>query len=285
MKCKSFIQSVYNKVEGASLRMKQHRCIMCDKLYSSSQSLWNHKQKCKKKQPIPQYSLQETPENEDNRLETIKIQSHEIDDILEKGMWKMKDEIWNYLLDEGRRTWKGGSVPTWNNVINEKDDPSEQEEEEEEDEEEEKTFRDIVKKDEKRLGEEIDKLSQDLKFNKIAGEIYSLVNSYFNTGLKYKIDKERQRETNIKDLFEILERFSGMDLLKISTIWQLVEKIENIRYIVKILFEAMEIEDDKEKSRKLFSSRIANEEYQELRNNLNPESIKTMLLKRKDTVI
>ena len=47
----------------------------------------------------------------------------------------------------------------------------------------------------------------------------------------------------------------------------------------------MEIEDDKEKSRKLFSSRIANKEYQELRNNLNPESIKTMLLKRKDTII
>ena len=124
----------------------------------------------------------------------------------------MKDEIWNYLLDfnEGRRTWKGGSVPTWNNVINEKDDPSEKEEEqkeEEEDEEEEKTFRDIVKKDEKRLGEEIDKLSQDLKFNKIAGEIYSLVNSYLNTGLKYKIDKERQRETNIKVLFDILVCF------------------------------------------------------------------------------
>ena len=117
--------------------MKQHRCIMCDKLYSSSQSLWNHKQRCKKKYliPIPQYSIQETPENEEDRLESIKIQSHEIDDILEKGMWKMKDEIWNYLLDfnEGRRTWKGGSVPTWNNVINEKDDLSEQEEDVEED--------------------------------------------------------------------------------------------------------------------------------------------------------
>ena len=191
-------------------------------------------------------------------------------------------------FNEERRIWKGGSIPTWNNVINEKDDPSKQEEdveEEEEDEEEEKTFRDIVKKDEKRLGEEIDKLSQDSKFNKIAAQIYSLVNSYFNPGQKYKIDKEKQRETNIKDLFEILKRFSGMDLLKISTIWQLVEKIENIRYIVKILFEAMEIEDDKEKSRKLFSSRIPNEEYQELRNNLNPESIKAMLLKRKDNII
>ena len=268
--------------------MKEHRCIMCDKLYSSSQSLWNHKQKCKKKQPIPQYSIQETPENEEDRLESIKIQSHEIDDILEKGMWKMKDEIWNYLMDfnEGRRTWKGGSIPTWNNVINEKDDPSEQEEEEEEeDEEEEKTFRDIVKKDEKRLGEEIDKLSQDLKFNKIAGEIYSLVNSYFNTGLKYKIDKERQRETNIKDLFEILERFSGMDLLKISTIWQLIKKIENIRYLVKSFFEAMEEEDDKDKNRKLLITGIPNEEYQELRNNLNPESIKAILLKRKDNII
>ena len=135
------------------------------------------------------------------------------------------------------------------------------------------------------MGEEIDKLSQDSKFNKIAGEIYSLVNSYFNPIQKYKIDKEKQRETNIKDLFEILKRFSGMDILKISTIWQLVEKIENIRYIVKILFEAMEIEDDKEKSRKLFSSRIPNEEYQELRNNLNPESIKAILLKRKDNII
>ena len=97
---------------------------MCDKLYSSSQSLWNHKQRCKKKDliPIPQYSIQETPENGEDRLESIKIQSHEIDDILEKGMWKMKDEIWNYLLDfnEGRRTWKGGSLAAWDNIINEK---------------------------------------------------------------------------------------------------------------------------------------------------------------------
>ena len=281
--------------------MKQHRCIMCDKLYSSSQSLWNHKQRCKK-QPIPQYSL--TPENED-RLESLshrpipqysltpeneedglesKIQSHEIDDILEKGMWKMKDEIWNYLLDfnEGRR--KGGSLAAWDNIINEKDDTSEKEEEEE-DEEEEKTFRDIVKKDEKRLGEEIDKLSQDSKFNKIAAQIYSLVNSYFNPGQKYKIDKEKKRDTNIKDLFEILKRFSGMDILKISTIWQLVEKIENIRYLVKRLFQVMKEEDDEKKIVQLLSTGIPNEEYQEIRNNLNPESIKAMLLKRKDNII
>ena len=66
----------------------------------------------------------------------------------------------------------------------------------------------------------------------------------------------------IKDLFEILKRFSGMDLLKISTIWQLVEKIENIRYIVKILFEAMEIEDDKKKIaaiRQVYPKRIMKE--------------------------
>ena len=246
--------------------MKQHRCIMCDKLYSSSQSLWNHKQKCKKKQPIPQYSIQETPENEEDRLESIKIQSHEIDDILEKGMWKMKDEIWNYLMDfnEGRRTWKGGSLAAWDNIINEKDDDtSEQEEEEEEEDEEEKTFRDIVKKDEKRLLEEIDKLSQDSKFNKIAGEIYSLVNSYFNSGQKDKHDKGRKRETDIKDLFEILERFSGRDLLKISTIWQLIKKIENIRYLVKRLFQVMKEEDDEKKIVQLLSTGIPNEEYQE----------------------
>ena len=270
--------------------MKQHRCIMCDKLYSSSQSLWNHKQRCKKKDliPIPQYSIQETPENEEDRLESIKIQSHEIDDIIEKGMWKMKDEIRNYLLGERRRTWEGGSIPTWNNVINEKNDPSEQEEdveEEEEDEEEEKTFRDIVKKDEKRLLEEIDKLSQDSKFNKIAGEIYSLVNSYFNPGQKDKNDKRRKRETDIKDLFEILKRFSGMDLLKISTIWQLIKKIENIRYLVKRLFQVMKEEDDEKKIVQLLSTGIPNEEYQEIRNNLNPESIKAMLLKRKDIII
>ena len=109
----------------------------------------------------------------------------------------MKDEIWNYLMkEEGRRSRKGGSLPTWNNVINEKDDPSEKEEEEEEGEEdeEEKIFRDIVKKDEKRLLEEIDKLSLDSKFNKIAAQIYSLVNSYFNPGQKCKIDKGKKRE-------------------------------------------------------------------------------------------
>ena len=110
---------------------------------------------------------------------------------------KIKDKIWNYLMEFNERgsTWKGGSLATWDNVINEnkdEDDTSEQEEEEEEEEEEEKTFRDIVKKGEKRLGEEIDKLSQDSKFNKIAGEIYSLVNSYFNPRQKVKIDKEKK---------------------------------------------------------------------------------------------
>ena len=63
-------------------------------------------------------------------------------------------------------------------------------------------FRDIVKKDEKRLLEEIDKLSLDSKFNKIAAQIaaqiYSLVNSYFNPGQKYKIDKKNNEKQILK---------------------------------------------------------------------------------------
>ena len=47
----------------------------------------------------------------------------------------------------------------------------------------------------------------------------------------------------------------------------------------------MEEEDDKNKNRKLLITGIPYEEYQEIRNNLNPESIKAMLLKRKDNII
>ena len=86
-------------------------------------------------------------------------------------------------------------------------------------------------------------------------------------------------------VFEILERFSGMDLRKISTIWQLIKKIENIRYLVKRLFQVMKEEDDEKKIVQLLSTGIPNEEYQEIRNNLNPESIKAILLKRNDNII
>ena len=275
-------------------------CTNCNKELANRHSLSRHKKNCcdvsnrfrsypnstqdiSKSQPrsyeskiINPLQTTEQYDSQEEKLDSLEIQRHDIDGIIEKGMWKMKDEIWNYLMDfnEGRRTWKGGSLATWDNIINEKDDDTSEQEEEEEEEEEEKTFRDIVKKDEKRLLEEIDKLSQDSKFNKIAGEIYSLVNLYFNPGQKDKNAKGRKRETDIKDLFEILKRFSGRDLLKISTICQLIKKIENIRYLVKSFFEAMEEEDDKDKNRKLLITGISNEEYQELRNNLNPESIK-----------
>ena len=181
----------------------------CNKELANRHSLSRHKKNCcnvsnrfrtnstqgiSKSQPrsyeskiISPLQTTEQYDSQEEKLDSLEIQRHDIDGIIEKGMWKMKDEIWNYLMDfnEGRRTWKGGSLATWNNIINEKDDTSEQEEEEEEeeeeeDEEEEKTFRDIVKKDEKRLGEEIDELSRNSKFNKTAGEIYSLINSYFN---------------------------------------------------------------------------------------------------------
>ena len=199
---------------------------------------------------------------------------------------KIKDKIWNYLIEfnEGRRTWEGGSLTSWDKPIikeNKDEDDTldiEQEEDEAEEEEEEKTFRDIVKKDEKRLGEEIDELSRDSKFNETAGKIYSLVDSYFNP------PKGQNRQTPIEDLFVILKRFSGTDILKISKIWQLIEKIVNTRYLIKRLFQVMEIEDDEKKNDKLLSTKISNEEYQELKNNLNSDTIKTILLKRKDNI-
>ena len=75
-----------------------------------------------------------------------------------------------------------------------------------------------------------------------------------------------------------------MDLRKISTIWQLIKKIENIRYLVKRLFQVMKEEDDEKKIVQLLSTGIPNEEYQELSKNLTPESIRTVLLKRKDNI-
>ena len=70
---------------------------------------------------------------------------------------------------------------------------------------------------------------------------------------------------------------------KISTIWQLIKRIENIRYLVKRFFK--QIEDDEKKNVQLLRTGISNEEYQELKNNLNPEIIRTVLLKRKDNII
>ena len=108
--------------------------------------------------------------------------------------------------------------------------------------------------------------------------MYSLINSYFNP------TKGQNRQTSIEDLFVILKRFSGMDMLKISKIWQLIEKIVNTRSLIKRLFQVMEIEDDEKKNDKLLSTKISNEEYQELKNNLNSDTIRTILLKRKDNI-
>ena len=53
---------------------------------------------------------------------------------------------------------------------------------------------------------------------------------------------------------------------------------------MKRLFQVMEIEDDREKNTQLIRTGISNEEYQELKDNFNSGSIRTVLLKRKNNI-
>ena len=77
------------------------------------------------------------------------------------------------------------------------------------------------------------------------------MNSYFNPlGGK-------DRGKTIKDVFEI--RFSSRDASKIVKIHQLAAKIENTRYLIKKLFQVMEMEDDKKKDYELARTGITNE--------------------------
>ena len=97
---------------------KVHICTNCNKELANRHSLSRHKKNCcdvsnrfrsypnstqgiSKSQPRSYESKiispLQTAEQETQEFETIKIQSNDIDGIIEKGMWKMKDEIWNYL--------------------------------------------------------------------------------------------------------------------------------------------------------------------------------------------
>ena len=110
-------------------------CTNCNKELANRHSLSRHKKNCcnvsnrfrtnstqgiSKSQPRSYESkiispLQTTKQydSQEEKLDSLEIQRHDIDGIIEKGMWKMKDEIWNYLMkEEGRRSWKGGSLPT-----------------------------------------------------------------------------------------------------------------------------------------------------------------------------
>ena len=112
--------------------MKEHRCTTCNKVYASSQSLWNHKQRCNEKvrykpfQRSLMLSNYEDPNSSqirvklDNhsrkilhRLERLEVQNGEIDDIIDGLVEKMKDEIWNCMAEFHEfeeRERKGGTV-------------------------------------------------------------------------------------------------------------------------------------------------------------------------------
>ena len=116
--------------------------MRCNKVYASSQSLWNHKQKCKENRSLQRPSevsfpnvlqnsiiptqspsglqvsevrpLLQTPyDSEDERLNYLEVRNGEIDAIIDRSVEWLKDEIWNYMsecheFDENER--KGGTI-------------------------------------------------------------------------------------------------------------------------------------------------------------------------------
>lgn len=294
--------------------MKEHRCIVCNKVYTSSQSLWNHKKKCKQRQlplqirnPSPN-SLQEsgplqTFKSEEERLNNLEVRSDDIDDIIDKGVVKMKEKIWNYLaechdVDEKER--KGGSV-----TMNEQKESNEKEDEdsnEKEDEEEEKNvdevaeeiFHEVISKDKKKLEKMIDNLSQEYDFSELAMEIKELLNTYFTTKtdtssryyMKYDHKNELMHHRLITDITKKLQNLQGRGRKLLALEMEiLVRRIEKTRTAVHELFQGMDIENNDDKHRYLRKLErrglIDNVEINELSRQLNPENVRHVL-KTKD---
>ena len=302
--------------------MKEHRCTMCNKVYASSQSLWNHKQKCKENHSLQRPSevpfpnalqnsiiptqspsglqvsevrpLLQTPyDSEDERLNYLEVRNGEIDGIIDRSVEWLKDEIWNYMsecheFDENER--KGGTIASWD-TLNRGDEQKKDEEvisNEESEDEEEVIFLDVIKKDVEKLGELLNELSQHSKFTDKTAKINTLMDSYLN---KYNnfipIFGRRRTKTTLEDVHDILQ-FLGREretVGLVSKIHLLINKIENIRQLINRLFWIMKIKNEKQKKNEL--SRLTlnaatEQEVKTFENELTPESVSRVLKARKE---
>ena len=189
--------------------MKEHHCGKCNKIYASPQSLWNHKQRCKgnvstpwndtnnvRSQVIPTPQSMwwrsvvpppdlKTNSNEENKLLSLEVLAGDIDDCIDKRVMKMKDDIWNKIVEHHGLGEKGGSLGLEDEESKEKDDKEEKEvdraEETGEHDIKEEVFRDVIIKDKNKLEKMINDL-QESKFSEQAGEIKDLCHQYLTDG-------------------------------------------------------------------------------------------------------
>ena len=239
-------------------------------------------------------TLQNRQEEED-RLERLEVLNGNIDYIIDQSVEEMKEEIWVimaefHVFEERER--KGGSLASWDTLnigrkdedewIEQKEDEDEWKwiEQKEDEEEEEEIFIDVTRKDAEELGELINELSQHSKFTEKTAEIKALMNSYFN-------DKHIKslRTKALGDVDEIL-RFLGRERESSELpykIYLLIDKIENIRQLIKRLFWIMKIENEKQKKDELSRATlngITEQEYKTFGDELTPESISRVLKAR-----
>ena len=230
----------------------------------------------------------------------MEVLNGEIDNIIDQSVEKMKEEIWVCMAESHEfeeRERKGGSLASltgqkkdedeWIEQKEDEDDTSNVEQKEDEDEEEE-IFLDVIRKDAEKLGEMINELSQNAKFNDKATEIKALMNLYFNDKhVKTALygGKPLLRTKAIDDVIEILKSplRESETIALASRMYVLVQKIENTRELIKRLFWIMEIENEEEKDNALIRMRlngITDQEYKDFVNELTPESVSRVLKAR-----
>ena len=252
--------------------MSKRLCSNCYKVYFSSRSLWNHKQKCKNKTknggallPIEEL-LEKLKSNAIDSVERVKLEN--MFEKLSQPYKRDKNIIYNVIKHETKDNKKGEK-------------PEYTEEDEHTNITAEKLYHDLILKDKK----EVEKMIKDIQNSEFAyrgNEIKDLFEEYLsakkdNRSLKYFNHIVRILHAKWSNAAEYL-RASEMELL--------IARIDVTRKTVHKLFHGLTINKNKLLSYllSLQPDLIDLEEFEHLIHDFNPETIEKVLKQTPRTV-
>ena len=262
--------------------MKEQICSSCRKSYASSQSLWNHKQRCKRmhvsrktgsgtSNEILKKILQ-SPHEEPEEVKKHRT-NEDIVKILQKVLQSLDKKSEDKETSEDEETSKGNEKEKMIQDI------------------ENKIFQEVTLEEKKRFY----KLLNELKIRKSRltiedfEKIDRILPQYFEKEYKSERDKDGIwiKKGNLSDQIRKELRALQRELPLLSLEMQMILTfIDNKRWTFKSLLSIMESsEKDSEKDKSLLKKElqgvISEEEYQELKKDLSMDTITRVLLKRK----
>ena len=236
-------------------------CNKCNKIFASSQSLWNHKQRCKER-VYPNVPVEDTldrsevEDQEEDRVERSAVLSGDIDDLIDKiknemdeKIEQLKDDIWHNICEHREfeeKEMQGGSLKPGMGKLWWKEDEDENGNEDEEKETKDMTntqkkwykiekedkikndvFLDVISKSMKKLGEILEDASKETNYE--FDDVYELLDKYYNTS--YGIQKI------ITKLKAFQRQYSGEQASFGYDAELVIRAIENLRILINELFE------------------------------------------------